>query len=177
MIGLAFFSEVPSTKSVVEYLIDGPAFAQSPSDYVARDPSSSSPLRSRESFTVKCQLDVYRLIVGLFNDWSPLAISRLVVSVVVDSFQCVPLRTISHVGVELFKRISPLLAHCYPTIRIVTTLVGSGATSRFRHTPRTVCTARGFTVSSGRLTSAAVDVSGSHGGTSSGVLIPAIAET
>ena len=85
----------------------------------------TTPISERLSFTVEGNHSITTSIVGLLYSCSPSTIIRLVISIIINSFHLMfRRRTLTHVRNEVFKGVSPSIAHCYSASAVVRKSIG-----------------------------------------------------
>ena len=99
----------------------------------------SSPVSRNECFTAKCNIDIRASISVLLFSRNPLAIFWRVVSVIVQSFNRVSIRTRPHIFLEIFESLSswnansPSLAYGYPAPSVSIVVNSCRSKAPFEH--------------------------------------------
>lgn len=122
-----------------ERSLQGPPFKavkKSPNFY----PQKIRPFGNTQCSSIKCNPMVSALVQRLFLECRPAAITRLIISIVIDSINRVfGAGTRPHITIERFKRLVPLSAYDYSTCPIEREFFNAGILTSSPHTkPRLI---------------------------------------
>lgn len=113
------------------------------------DPKHFCCMSKADRFSVECDANGSFLVPSLFMVWSPSAIFRRVVTVVVDSFNRMVLGCFAHIQKELLKVVSPLIANNDFASAVTMKVAGIWIiASSFHPTPDVISSALAFAVGS-----------------------------
>lgn len=91
---------------------------QSPKQSARSYTDLSSPLRKPLCLSVKSQFSVASRVIRLLKSCTPPTIFGRVIAVIVDSIKSCSMRRLSHIGIEIFKRM-PALGNFYSARSVI----------------------------------------------------------
>jgi hypothetical protein len=131
-------SELIDPQNWTEYLLSRPSGSIAFGDQTITHPEFTSPLSDCHRLTSETETNTATAIIGLRFACSPLAIVRLIVSIVIEAFKGMARRSYPHVSEEILKR-SPAFTHANtPAAITYECIVSRIATSLSHVNPRFV---------------------------------------
>jgi hypothetical protein len=117
--GIRLFPIMIGKRINCKSLINTPASFDSAIEGEMLDSSSPTPLRKRQSLSVKSEVFIVTFIVALLSRCSPLAVFRGIVSFVVDTVYRFSSRANTHICIEVGERTAPPVTNRNSTATVI----------------------------------------------------------